>query len=71
MTQPTLSARELEILQLMVTGYRTSEIAKHLSISFSEAAESCRQIKTKLGVTRISELVSSSTYQDPAGKIES
>ena len=51
--QPELTAREHEILQLLVQGYRTSEIAKRLQLDYKTVAEACKNIKTKLQVDSI------------------
>ncbi|MBF8270375.1 MAG: DNA-binding response regulator [Gammaproteobacteria bacterium] len=54
--QPELSTREIEILQLLTQGNRTSEIAKRLGLNFKSVAVASREIKTKLGAGTVTEL---------------
>ena len=54
--QPELSTREIEILQLLAQGNRTSEIAKRLGLNFKSVAVASREIKTKLGAKTVAEL---------------
>jgi DNA-binding NarL/FixJ family response regulator len=52
-----LSARELEILRLLVDGRDLAEIAKTLHVAYKTAANTVSQIKEKLGLKRTTELV--------------
>ena len=54
--QPELSAREVEILQLLAVGNRTSEIAKRLGLDFKSVAEMSRAIKAKLHAETVTDL---------------
>jgi len=55
--QPELSALEVEILQLLAVGNRTSEIAKRLGLDFKSVAEMSKAIKTKLRAETVTDLV--------------
>lgn len=52
-----LSSQELEILNLLVQGSRTSEIAKRLKLDYKMVAGACKAIKLKLNVDTIEGLV--------------
>ena len=52
-----LSARDLEILRLLAEGRSLSEIATALGVAYKTAANSCTQLKDKLGVSRTGELI--------------
>jgi two-component system invasion response regulator UvrY len=52
-----LSARDLEILRLLAEGRSLSEIAQALGVAYKTAANSCTQLKEKLGVSRTGELI--------------
>lgn len=52
-----LSEREFQILQLMVEGSRTSDIARSLYISPSTVSTHVKRIKEKLGVSSNAELI--------------
>jgi DNA-binding CsgD family transcriptional regulator len=52
-----LSAREREILDLLVRGFRRSEIARSLGIAETTAQSHVRKIGSKLGCSRRSEIV--------------
>lgn len=52
-----LSARELEILRLLVDGRDLGEIAQTLHVAYKTAANTIGQIKEKLGLKRTTELV--------------
>ncbi len=52
-----LSTREFEIFCLLAKGLNTSEIAKQLSISYKTVANYSTQIKNKLEVNTVAELV--------------
>jgi DNA-binding CsgD family transcriptional regulator len=52
-----LSAREHEILELLVLGFRRSEIARSLGIAETTVQSHVRKIGSKLGCTRRSEIV--------------
>ena len=53
----SLSERDLEILRLLAQGSSLAEIAAGLAISYKTVANTCTQIKTKLGVARAADLV--------------
>jgi DNA-binding NarL/FixJ family response regulator len=52
-----LSARDLEILRLLAEGRSLGEIATALGVAYKTAANSCTQLKDKLGVSRTGELI--------------
>jgi DNA-binding NarL/FixJ family response regulator len=52
-----LSARDLEILRLLASGKSLSEIADALGLGYKTVANTCTQIKAKLGVARTADLV--------------
>jgi two-component system, NarL family, invasion response regulator UvrY len=52
-----LSERDLEIMRLLAQGVNLTEIADALGVSYKTVANTCSQIKAKLGVTRTSDLV--------------
>jgi two-component system, NarL family, invasion response regulator UvrY len=52
-----LSARDLEILRLLVDGRSLAEIAGTLGLGYKTVANTCTQIKLKLGVARTADLV--------------
>ena len=52
-----LSARDLEILRLLAEGRSLSEIAEALGVAYKTAANSCTQLKDRLGVSRTGELI--------------
>ena len=52
-----LSARDLEILRLLAGGRSLGEIAQALGVAYKTAANSCTQLKDKLGVSRTGELI--------------
>lgn len=52
-----LSARELEILRLIAEGQSVGDIAKRLGVAHRTAANACTQLKAKLGLERMSDLV--------------
>jgi two-component system, NarL family, invasion response regulator UvrY len=52
-----LSARDLEIMRLLGCGQGLSNIADALGVSYKTVANTCSQIKTKLGVARTVDLV--------------
>jgi DNA-binding NarL/FixJ family response regulator len=52
-----LSARDLEILRLLAAGRSLSEIADALGLGYKTVANTCTQIKAKLGVARTADLV--------------
>lgn len=54
---PELSAEEQAILRLLSQGSRTSEIAKRLQLDYKTVAETCKNIKLKLQVETIAEVV--------------
>jgi two-component system, NarL family, invasion response regulator UvrY len=52
-----LTTRDLEIMRLLADGMSLTEIADALGIAYKTVANTCSHIKTKLGVTRTSDLV--------------
>ena len=52
-----LSARDLEILRLLAAGASLAEIADALGVGYKTVANTCTQIKTKLGLSRTADLV--------------
>ena len=52
-----LSARDLEILRLLAAGASLAEIADALGVGYKTVANTCSQIKTKLGLARTADLV--------------
>jgi two-component system, NarL family, invasion response regulator UvrY len=55
--QTLLSARELEIVRLLGAGQSLNEIAETLGLGYKTVANTCTQIKTKLGVSRTADLI--------------
>jgi DNA-binding NarL/FixJ family response regulator len=56
-TLDALSPRELEIMRLLGAGSSLAEIADALGASYKTIANTCTQIKSKLGVARTADLV--------------
>lgn len=52
-----LSERDLEIMRLLGDGHALAEIADALGVSYKTVANTCSQIKAKLGVGRTADLV--------------
>ncbi len=52
-----LTARELEIMRLLARGSSLAEIAAAIGVGYKTVANSCSQIKSKLGVSRTADLV--------------
>jgi len=52
-----LSVRDLEIMRLLARGRSLNEIAGALGLSYKTVANTCTQIKSKLGVNRTADLV--------------
>jgi two-component system invasion response regulator UvrY len=52
-----LTERDLEIMRLLAEGMNLTEIADALGVSYKTVANTCSQIKAKLGVTRTNDLV--------------
>ena len=52
-----LSARDLEILRLLASGASLAKIADALGVGYKTVANTCSQIKTKLGLARTADLV--------------
>lgn len=52
-----LTSRDLEILRLLAQGKGLSQIADALGVAYKTAANSCTQLKEKLGVSRTGELI--------------
>ncbi|MGH6986017.1 MAG: response regulator [Caulobacteraceae bacterium] len=52
-----LSVREIEIMRLLAAGSSLAEIAEAVGVGYKTVANSCSQIKSKLGVSRTADLV--------------
>jgi two-component system invasion response regulator UvrY len=52
-----LTERDLEIMRLLAEGMNLTEIADALGVSYKTVANTCSQIKAKLGVTRTNDLI--------------
>ena len=52
-----LAPRELEIMRLLGEGFSLAEIAQAVGVGYKTIANSCSEIKTKLGVSRTADLV--------------
>jgi DNA-binding NarL/FixJ family response regulator len=52
-----LTARDIEILRLLAAGRSLTEIAEALGLRYKTVANTCTQIKAKLGVARTTDLV--------------
>jgi DNA-binding NarL/FixJ family response regulator len=52
-----LTARELEIMRLLALGRGLAEIAEALGVAYKTVANTCSQMKSKLGVSRTADLV--------------
>ncbi len=52
-----LAPRELEIMRLLGDGFSLAEIAQAVGVGYKTIANSCSEIKTKLGVSRTADLV--------------
>jgi DNA-binding NarL/FixJ family response regulator len=52
-----LAPRELEIMRLLAKGSSLGEIAEEVGLGYKTVANSCSQIKSKLGVSRTADLV--------------
>jgi len=46
--RPELTEQERQVLQLLLQGSRTSEIAKRLQLDYKTVAETCKRVKCKL-----------------------
>jgi DNA-binding NarL/FixJ family response regulator len=55
--KPTLSTRELQVIELVAAGHTTDSIARHLSVSSETAQTSIQTIMRKLGATTRSQAV--------------
>jgi len=53
----TLTERDLEILRLLGEGKSLAEIAEELGVGYKTVANTCTQIKSKLGVSRTADLI--------------
>ncbi|MEO8811480.1 MAG: response regulator transcription factor [Caulobacteraceae bacterium] len=53
----SLSVRELEIMRLLAGGASLAQIAAAVGVGYKTVANTCSQIKTKLGVARTADLV--------------
>jgi two-component system invasion response regulator UvrY len=56
-TLSVLSVRELEILRLLAKGLSLAEIGAELGITYKTVANTCAQIKSKVGVSRTIDLL--------------
>jgi DNA-binding NarL/FixJ family response regulator len=56
-TFDNLTPRELEIMRLLAAGSSLAEIAAALGVGYKTVANTCSQIKGKLGVARTADLV--------------
>lgn len=58
-TQQTreLTGRELEMLRMLASGRSMTQIAGALAVSYKTVANTCTQIKAKLGVARTADLI--------------
>ncbi len=52
-----LAPRELEIMRLLGEGFSLAEIAQAVGVGYKTIANSCSEIKAKLGVSRTADLV--------------
>lgn len=52
-----LTARELEIMRLLAAGRGLADIAEALGVRYKTVANTCSQMKSKLGVSRTADLV--------------
>jgi two-component system invasion response regulator UvrY len=52
-----LSERDMEIVRLLGAGRSLTEIAETLGLGYKTVANTCTQIKTKLGVSRMADLI--------------
>lgn len=52
-----LTARELEIMRLLASGQGLADIAEALGVAYKTVANTCSQMKSKLGVSRTADLV--------------
>jgi two-component system invasion response regulator UvrY len=52
-----LTAREMEIMRLLALGRSLSEMAEALGVAYKTVANTCSQMKSKLGVLRTADLV--------------
>ena len=59
-----LTERDLQIMRRLGEGQSLSEIAVALSVSYKTVANTCSQIKAKLGVARTADLVRLSVQRD-------
>lgn len=55
--QTLLSERETEIVRLLGAGRSLTEISEMLGLGYKTVANTCTQIKTKLGVSRTADLI--------------
>jgi len=52
-----LSPRELQMVTLLAAGKQYSEVAEELNLSYKTVANTCSQIKGKLGARNLPELI--------------
>jgi two-component system, NarL family, invasion response regulator UvrY len=55
--QALLSERDMEIVRLLGAGRSLTEIAETLGLGYKTVANTCTQIKSKLGVSRTADLI--------------
>lgn len=64
----SLSVRELQILSLLAEGRPYGEIASNLNVSYKTIANTCSQLKPKLGVRSLPELIRIAIEHLPSAK---
>ena len=64
MSPPELTPEELAVLKLLVLGYRTSEVAKHLSLPYQTVAGTARRLKEVFKVATVAGLVAHPEVRD-------
>jgi len=62
-----LSKRELEVFEMVVRGYRTTEIGERLGVSLPTVSTHLRHVKEKFGVETVRELVDYAIAHDLLG----
>jgi two-component system invasion response regulator UvrY len=72
MTSPLkrMSERELQTLALVAEGKRYSAIAEQLNVSYKTVANTCTQLKAKLGVHTLAELMRMAIQHLPSATIQ-
>lgn len=62
-----LTRRELEVLKLIGAGKAYHEIAEELHLSYKTVVNTCTQLKNKLGIKTLAELIRFAIEHTPAG----